>query len=215
VDQPFFSSLVKLTNLTSVTAYLEGSPDVRAFRHLRELPLLEHLSIMSLGSVESTSSPEKSMKDLRMYSRISLPKLRSLEVIFGQYQQCRVAKGLSSQNLRKLMFAFLAPTDLMPIHLAIGLYLQENPNLEDLEAKFVQSTPDLGIGPEVLPPDSRIHWPSVHEATDLLSSTLQKSTNIRRIEILEIPFHLAISTSRVLCNACRVSAHRCVPAREP
>jgi hypothetical protein len=201
VDQCFFSNLVKLTNLTSVTAYLKGSPDAWAFQCLRELPLLEYLSILLMGSVEAAASREKSMKGLRMDPHTSLTNLRSLEVVFGQYQQCRVAKALSPKNLREAIFAFFRPTDLMPVHLTLGLYLQENPLLEDLEAKFIQPPAQSGIDPEVIPPESRIHWPSEYEATDLFSSTLQKSTNIRRIVVTNIPFHLAISTSRALFNA--------------
>ncbi|TEB32883.1 hypothetical protein FA13DRAFT_1731405 [Coprinellus micaceus] len=201
VDQCFFSNLVKLTNLTSVTAYLKGSPGAWAFQCLRELPLLEYLSILLMGSVEAATSREKSMKGLRMDPHTSLTNLRSLEVVFGQYQQCRVAKALSPKNLREAIFAFFRPTDLMPVHLTLGLYLQENPLLEGLEAKFIQPPAQSGIDPEVIPPESRIHWPSEYEATDLFSSTLQKSTNIRRIVVTNIPFHLAISTSRALFNA--------------
>ena len=99
------------------------------------------------------------------------------------------------------MLAFIVATDPMPTHLAIALYLQENPHLETLEARFIHEVPDLGIVPDVLPPESRTHWPTVREATDLLSSTLEKSAGIRHIGFFNIPFHLGIPTIRIFTNA--------------
>ncbi|TEB32879.1 hypothetical protein FA13DRAFT_230516 [Coprinellus micaceus] len=197
-DKAFFPHLVKLTSLTSLTLYLAGWQDAWELRCLRGLPLLEHVANLFLDSLGAASA-DNPMTGLRIHSHTSLTNLRSLDILAKQYQHCLVARSLSPRSLKKLILGFFAAIDAMPVHLALGLYLQANPNLEVLDVRFGEAA--LGVSPEVLPLESRVHWPTVHDASDVLSSALQASRSIREILLHHIPFHLAIPTSRILCDA--------------
>jgi hypothetical protein len=212
-----FHHISNLKNLVSLALAITNPQDRHSLGRLRELPLLQKLTIeapLLYDSPMASGSGVVTQKQSGNHAASAsgpgpepsrLQKLEFLYIYAPEYLQYPVFRSLLPKDLNDLSMNFIVAKGAMPFHYALASYLRRNSDLEHLHVSFIQGEPGSS-GESSDPPrqpsnpqanadesgrTKTQYWPSsASDAEALAKRALDNSTNLVSVEFVAVPKYL-------------------------
>ncbi|KAJ3520966.1 hypothetical protein NMY22_g12514 [Coprinellus aureogranulatus] len=192
-DGNLFNRLSKFTSLQTVRLHINGNEDFSSLQKLREkMHFLKNITIIApaLSWVDE-------FRAISIFAfSVGFPlESQSLHIVAKPYHHCLLARLLSPRLLRRIHLGVIKATEIMPFHFMLELYLKSNYDLNSVEVEFVWHSMQQ---PEIFQRLTSNDWPTESAASTRCQSALQNLKFLRKLDILDIPLSLAVSTCPLL-----------------
>lgn len=208
-DNDFLIRLCKLTSLKILRLTITNNQNPNALQYIQFLPLIVELEIE--GLCLETRAPSERFVEL-LPKRRRLRNLRVLTVFATPHKQGQIGWSLYPLRLRQLRVRFFHFTNLGLLQQCIFVYLEENPNIEELSVEFYCQHLGARHGPTAA--HVNIDNQFVRTATRWFPSLPKALRFLHHLSFMDIPYDMAVAispsirTCMVSCSIARYASFR-------